>query len=391
MWYGAVKDRRTFERLLEKYHCVFMITLYDVHIKEGITAPYIPSSKCLAPKEILKINGKVVYAKELTIAITELDYKWIRRQYTASNFTISDMLCFKKGKMPDWLKAEIMKYFNNKCTLKNSEPTLYAKSKNLLNGIYGMTATSIIRPQYKLDHDSGVISHFIAEDIDAQDQKDLDAYYRSHNSFMPYQYSLFTTAWARDALMTMIEACGYDNFLYCDTDSVFYIETRENRERMAQYERECIDKAIKGGAYVGENYLGAPTDEPELRAFRGLHSKCYAMEELNKKSGKYELQVVIAGIPKRAVRWIDGEPITKTNSQELADIDNLHDGFIFEHCGGTRCVYNDERAPVILDINGHETELATSAVIENIQKEISNTMWTFGADYSLLNMTYITP
>ena len=293
--------------------------------------------------------------------------------------------------MPDWLKAEIMKYFNNKCTLKNSEPTLYAKSKNLLNGIYGMTATSIIRPQYKLDHDSGVISHFIAEDIDAQDQKDLDAYYRSHNSFMPYQYSLFTTAWARDALMTMIEACGYDNFLYCDTDSVFYIETPENRERMAQYERECIDKAIKGGAYVGENYLGAPTDEPELRAFRGLHSKCYAMEELNKKSGKYELQVVIAGIPKRAVRWIDGEPITKTNSQELADIDNLHDGFIFEHCGGTRCVYNDERAPLILDINGHETELATSAVIENIQKEISNTMWTFGADYSLLNMTYITP
>lgn len=391
MWYGAIKSRRKFEQLIDKYHCVFMITLYDVHIKDGVTAPYIPSSKCLAPKELLKINGKVVFAKELTIAITEIDYKWIKRQYNASNFKISKMLCFKRGKMPDWLKAEIMQYFTNKCTLKHSEPVLYAKSKNLLNGIYGMTATSIIREQYKINLDNGVIKRFIADDIDKQDQADLDRYYRSHNSFMPYQYSLFTTSWARDALMTMIEAVGYDNFLYCDTDSVFYIETPENRERMAIYEKECIDKAIKGGAFVGNNYLGAPTDEPELRAFRGLHSKCYAMEELNEKSGKYELNVVIAGIPKRAVKWIDGKPVTKTNSEELASIDNLKDGFEFVHCGGTRCVYNDERAPVIMDINGHETELATSAVIENISKVISDTMWTFGADYSLLNYTFVTP
>lgn len=391
MWYGAIKSRRKFEQLINKYHCVFMITLYDVHIKDGVTAPYIPSSKCLAPKELLKINGKVVFAKELTIAITEIDYKWIKRQYNASNFKISKMLCFKRGKMPDWLKAEIMQYFTNKCTLKHSEPVLYAKSKNLLNGIYGMTATSIIREQYKINLDNGIIKRYIAEDIDKQDQADLDRYYRSHNSFMPYQYSLFTTSWARDALMTMIEAVGYDNFLYCDTDSVFYIETPENRERMAIYEKECIDKAIKGGAFVGNNYLGAPTDEPELRAFRGLHSKCYAMEELNEKTGNYELNVVIAGIPKRAVKWIDGKPVTKTNSEELASIDNLKDGFEFVHCGGTRCVYNDERAPVIMDINGHETELATSAVIENISKVISDTMWTFGADYSLLNYTFITP
>lgn len=391
MWYGAIKSRRKFEQLIDKYHCVFMITLYDVHIKDGVTAPYIPSSKCLAPKELLKINGKVVFAKELTIAITEIDYKWIKRQYNASNFKISKMLCFKRGKMPDWLKAEIMQYFTNKCTLKHSEPVLYAKSKNLLNGIYGMTATSIIREQYKINLDNGIIKRFIAEDIDKQDQADLDRYYRSHNSFMPYQYSLFTTSWARDALMTMIEAVGYDNFLYCDTDSVFYIETPENKERMAIYEKECIDKAIKGGAFVGNNYLGAPTDEPELRAFRGLHSKCYAMEELNEKSGRFELNVVIAGIPKRAVKWIDGKPVTKTNSEELATIDNLKDGFAFVHCGGTRCVYNDERAPVIMDINGHETELATSAVIENISKVISDTMWTFGADYSLLNYTFVTP
>lgn len=391
MWYGDIESRAEFERVLKKYHCVFMLTLENVHIKDGVTAPYIPSSKCIGAKELLKINGKVVFAKELTIAITELDYKWIKRQYTASNFKVSSMLCFKRGKMPKWLKDKIMEYFNNKCTLKHSEPVLYAKSKNLLNGIYGMTATSIVREQYKINNESGVISKYIADNIDEEDEKALSRYYRSHNSFMPYQYSLFTTAYARDALMTMIEAVGYENFLYCDTDSVFYIETEENRQRMADYEKYCIDRAKAGGAYVGDNYLGAPTDEPPIRAFRGLHSKCYAMEELNEKSGKYELNVVIAGIPKRATKWINGKPVVMTNAEELSNIDNLADGFRFSHCGGTRCVYNDERAPVIKDINGHMTELATSAVIENIKKDISDTMWTYGADYSLLNVTMITP
>lgn len=395
MWYGVIANKSKFEKLLTKYHCVFMLTLFDVHIKQGITAPYIPSSKCLAPKELLKVNGKVVYAKELTIAITELDYKWIKRQYNASNFRVSNMLCFKRGKMPEWLKAEIMQYFYNKSTLKHTDPVLYAKSKNLLNGIYGMTATSIIRDKYTMNPLTGAIRKYIADDIDYEDAKALDKYYRSHNSFMPYQYSLYTTAWARDALMTMIECVGYENFLYCDTDSVFYIETPENAEAMDRYTKECIEKAKAGKAYVGDNYLGAPTDEPPLRAFRAIHAKCYAMEEYNKDSRRYELNVVIAGIPKRSIKWLKGEgfvmPYKRTNAEELGNIDNLADGFVFSHCGGTRCVYNDERSPVVTSINGHTTELATSAVIENIEKKLSDTMWTFGEDYSLLNIEYMTP
>ena len=35
--------------------------------------------------------------------------------------------------------------------------------------------------------------------------------------------------------MTMIECVGYENFIYCDTDSVFYIETPENAKNMQNY------------------------------------------------------------------------------------------------------------------------------------------------------------
>ena len=373
-WYGDIDDREELEYLLNTYCCIFELTLYDVHIKKGVTAPCIPSSKCIGLREPVRLNGKIVYAKQLTIAVTEVDFKWIRKQYNAADFKISKMLIFKRGVMPDWLKGEVMTYFGNKCTLRDLNPLLYGKSKAFLNSIYGMTATAICREQFILDEDY-IFIHKQSENPQEENERQLKKYYRSFNSFMPYQYAVYTTAWARDALFTMIEAVGYENFLYCDTDSVFYIETEENKKRMDDYQNYCRERAKAAGAYVGNKYLGEPTDEPPIRAFRALHSKCYAMEELNEKTGEYELQVVIAGIPKKSIKWVDGQPIEKTNAQELGSIDNLKDGFVFSHNGGTRCVYNEQPIEV-RNVNGHITQLASSAVIDTIDKEISDTMWT---------------
>ena len=109
------------------------------------------------------------------------------------------------------------------------------------------------------------------------------------------------------------------------------------------------------------------------------------MEEWDKKKGEYVLNVVIAGIPKQATKWINGEPVVKTNAEELGSIDNLKDDFTFEHCGGTRCVYVER--PITTEIiNGHVIEYASSAVIENISKEISDTMYTKGKDYTPLKI-----
>ena len=384
-WYGEVESEEELDEICDEYCAIFVLTLYNVHIKEGVTAPCIPSSKCIHKEKELKLNGKIVYADTLTIVVCELDYKWIKRQYDYEAMSVDKMMVFSRGDMPEWLKSEIFDYFKYKCTLADGD-ILRVKSKNMLNSIYGMTATAIIREIFKMDDDWILEKREQTED-DAETA--LNKYYSSFNNFMPYQYAIWTTAHARDALYTMIETVGYDNFLYCDTDSVFYIETPENAVRMEEYRQKCIDKAIRGGAFVDDKYLGEPTDEPPLRAFRALHSKCYAMEELNKKTGRYELNVVIAGIPKKAIKWIKGDnfvmPYEMTNAEELGDIDNLEDGFIFKHCGGTRCVYN-ERPIEHINIDGHDIEIASSAVIENIDKEISDTMWTAGADYSIFRI-----
>ena len=388
-WYGSIESEQELEEVCAEYCCVFILTLDNVHIKPGITAPCIPSSKCIYKRGELKLNGKIVSAETLSMVVCELDWKWIKRQYTYDAIGVDCMLIFERGDMPDWLKGEVMEYFKYKSTLKNSENEndilLYGKSKNMLNGIYGMTATAIIRDQYKMDGD--YILQEIEQDDDAK-QTALNKYYHSYNNFMPYQYAIWTTAHSRDELYTMIEVVGYENFLYCDTDSVFYIRTPENDARMEEYAQKCRQRAIDAGAFVDDKYLGEPTPEAPIRAFRAIHSKCYAMEEWDKKKNDYVLRVVIAGIPKGATKWIDGKPVFKTNAEELGNIDNLEDGFTFKHCGGTRCVYC-ERPIETVEINGHLTEIATSAVIENIVKEISDSMWTAGKDYTALKIAQI--
>lgn len=376
-WFGEITSDETLTDVLQTYCCIFILHLEGVRIREGITAPYIPSSKCMSLKNPLKINGKVVYADSLSIAVTELDYKWIQKQYTAESKAVTNMLCFNRGKAPDWLQMEVMKYFTLKCTT-DKETSLYSWVKGLLNAIYGMTATSICRDKWEFA--GGIITKGAADF-----EKQINRFYSSRNNFMPYQLGVYTTAHARNALMEMIEAVSYDKFLYCDTDSVFYISTEENETALQKMNESIADRAAAAGAYYENKVLGLATDEPVIQAFRGLHAKCYAVEEWNKKSQAYELKVTIAGIPKRSTKWIDGKPVTMTNAEELKDIDNLKDGFTFRHCGGTRTVYIEDN-PHIEDIDGHPTEIASAAIIDNIEKTISDTMWVRGADYAMMHI-----
>ena len=111
-WYGEISCREELDDLLSEYCCIFELTLFDVHIRKGVTAPCIPSSKCIGLVEPVRLNGKIVYAKQLSIAVTELDFKWIEKQYRFKNMKITNMLIFKRGNAPDWLKKEVLEYFN---------------------------------------------------------------------------------------------------------------------------------------------------------------------------------------------------------------------------------------------------------------------------------------
>lgn len=378
-WYGEIESEEELNDVLQTYCCVLLVTYYGLQIRGGVTAPYIPSSKGIYQEETLKLNGKVVSADIFTIALTEIDFEIIRRQYEYTDLAVDKVLCFQRGKCPSWLKRKIMQYYEAKCTLKKADPRMYQASKAKLNSIYGMTATAILRDEWEWDDDLVITNHR------KDDQGQLTKFYSSYNSFLPYQLGLWTTAHARRALIDMIEAIGYDNFLYCDTDSAFYLETEKNRQALEEMNAAVKARAEAAGAYIGNNILGYAEQEAPLRAFRALHAKCYAAEEWN--GSEWELKVTIAGIPKKATHWREGRPVTMTNSQELGSIDNLTDGFTFRHCGGTRILYLED-PPRVEEINGHLTQLASSAIIAPIEKEVSETMWVIGKDYSILDAQF---
>lgn len=367
MWYGHVESMEELEAIVSTYCAVFMLHLEDVRIKAGVTAPCIPSSKCIGIEDILKVNGKVVYAKRLSIAVTEIDFKWIRKQYTAGAVSVSNVLIMKRGRLPEWFRDRTMYYYANKSKLKKSDPRLYQISKGMLNGIYGMTATRIIRDNIIMTDDLQLVEQR------GDDLKQITKYYASWNSFLPYQWGVYTTAHARDALLTMIEAVGYENFLYCDTDSVFYKRTPQTEEKLQRMNFNNEIRAREAGAVFNNEALGEATKEPDILRFRALHAKCYAMEE--KTDAGTKLVVTIAGIPKRTTKWKDGKPVTISNAEELGDIDNLEDGFIFRHNGGTRTLYIED-FPREEIINGYKIECASAAIILPIEKEISGTMWS---------------
>ena len=376
---GCISSFEEYDMITAEDCCVAVFRFTDLGIIPGITAPYIPSSKAIYSKGVLKLNGKVVAADELVIALTELDLKWIRKQYTFETVEISNAILFRRGELPAWFKQEVMKWYRNKCTLKKADPTLYMASKALLNSLYGMTATAIVRDQYKCDENL-----IIVPDHDKTDEKQIEDYYKSRKSFMPYQWGVYTTAYARDALHTLIEMIGYKNFLYCDTDSVFYKDGPEARQAIEEYNAGIRARSIAAGAYVDDdNILGVATDEGHIKRFRALHAKCYAYED---DSG--ELHVTIAGVPKKSIKWKDGQPVTMTNAQELGSLENLQDGFTFRHNGGSRVIYLEDE-PRIETINGHVTELASAAIIEDIDKTISDTMYTIGENYEILKPDFV--
>lgn len=144
------------------------------------------------------------------------------------------------------------------------------------------------------------------------------------------RYELFH--WIRDVV-------GYDAFLYCDTDSAFYLDSPSIDYRVDQYNKECEKDSIEHGYYTTledgskkyYHHLDYESDSGRAKVFKSLHAKCYALEYADG-----HMDITVAGVPKRGK---DGF----TREEELQSIDNMVSGFTFERCGGTRADYSTIR------------------------------------------------
>lgn len=334
---------------LEKYnrqYCTIGTYIFkNVRIKKGIPIPYIPFSKCnYCDKGSTIYNGRVLYSDALVISLTNIDFDIIKNQYDFEELYVEKFYFSRKDYLPQELRDIILEYFYKKSLLKGDEKHYYEymKSKNKLNGIYGMTVTDILHDIFSFDYETG--------DFVKTKEHDIEKYYSNRNNFLSYQWGVFVTAYARRNLQNAVDKIGLD-VVYVDTDSVKYINDHDDffesnnkviiNNNLKLHIKHYVD--IKNERY----YLGLFDKEPTYDRFITLGAKKYAYE-INGKLG-----VTVSGLNK------------KQGADELKEkggLEFFRDGEVFYNSGRTVAQYNNDDIHII-NVNGVEIENGSNIAI----------------------------
>ena len=345
--YGEIESMTELDGLLSEYACLFRVIFTGLEVRDNIGMPYIAISKATAhSKHVTLDNGRVlsVINREdrendrgfISLTLTDVDFQIIKEQYTWDEMSISDFHIATYGYLPEALLSQVMAYFRAKTELKDkikeAEESgdeeeaanlayLYAKSKNRLNGIFGMCYTNPVHNVISINEEGEWIEE--APEI----AEALKKFWKSRNSFLVYAWGVWITAWSRKHLEDLFNALGQDKVIYGDTDSGKAVDV--DISKIDALNAKVMELADKRGAYCDYNgtryYMGVYEHENKIpiAKFKTLGAKKYVYED------EKGLHVTISGVNK------------KTGAKELGSIDNFVPGFIFKEAGGLTLYYND--------------------------------------------------
>lgn len=404
--------------LFPQFYTMSVIRFYYAEIKtKDITIPFMQFSK-MNERELTEYrndNGRIIYASgSWVMYLDNLMLDILNKQYDLE-YEVIKVWKSKAGKLPAEIVDVVNKYFKGKSDKKNivndltekygklDERTIEAsfdlmQTKVLLNSLYGCTATNPIRENYSFDDDF----NFHVESKHTSREKiteALDEYYNGRNNFLQYSIGCTVTSLAKYELFEYIEAIGYKNILYVDTDSAFYIKTPETDKAIEDLN---LKKRLTAQSVILDNgqteYYDCFDQEPDCIAFRGLHSKCYGVVT------SHGLELTIAGIPARTIIGMkDNKPIYLTREEELSEINKgvmlppimalnkLEDDYTFYINTGVTAIYigaagnGSPRKPTMVNVNGHMVSTAGGCVINKLkEKKIHDNQYDL-SDYEYLS------
>lgn len=385
-----IKHPKLNDFFLDGFNVWGVVAFDSIELKDKkCVAPYLSRSKCESESgtKFYCDNGRVLESSGKFITyVTEYDLQIILEQYSYKEIKV--LIAFKaiSKPLPKWFINEIDNYYKLKSDLKAKVNRLKSinaprdeifdaeielqRVKAFLNGLYGLTAMDFCKSDFIRNDDGEIVQTNInyRKKIDDyygiyRNKERPEKYYTANTStgFLPYYWSLYVTSTARFELFKYIKICG-QNFLYADTDSIYYIYDEKIENEIEKLNAEKLENAIKNNTYIttdkGEIITYDSFDlEDTGTQFRFLHSKCYAYVTKN------ELKTVISGVAnRRLINVENGKPQYLYNSDELGTIKNLRDNFVFEKCGSTKAKYVSGDSGYI-DVGGGHYELVYDAVI----------------------------
>lgn len=324
------------------------IVLYDLEIVDKNWGfPYLPRSKCAYISGGVFDNGRVLQCRECVVAMTDVDLEIMRKEYKWTGMRVLELWSSHYGKLPKKLTEVVYEYYVAKTVLKGvlGQELYYAKSKNKLNAVFGMTAQKPVREEVSYTEAGEWLTTSVP---DASLQQALDENRRS--LFLPYQWAVWTTANTRKRLRYALHAAG-ENGVYCDTDSVKYLGNID----LTALNSELKQLAKKAGAYADDpkgrtHYMGVFEREKDYAEFETWGAKKYATTY--KKGGK--ITTTIAGVSKQK------------GGLELmlwGGFKAFRPGFRFCLAGGSDLVYNDAPDCPPLTVDGNVLEISKNVAI----------------------------
>ena len=242
----TIHSNEELEKYLSKYCCLFDCKFYDLKATFQYEN-YLSTSKCWQKTQVVENNGRVFSAGIIATTLTEVDFNIIRKTYRFSKCEIHNFRIYEKGYLPIEIIRSIIKLYSDKTTLKGvkDKEQEYQVSKGLLNSVYGMMVTDIVRDDIVYADDWGIEP--------ADPQKQIEKYNNSRRRFLFYPWGVWCTAYARRNLWAGIVNFKED-YIYSDTDSIKCMNIEKHMQFIKEYNNLCERKLQHMCEYYGIDY-----------------------------------------------------------------------------------------------------------------------------------------
>lgn len=266
---------------------------------------YLSESKCDVLENPIINNGRVFKADTVQTTITDIDFKILYKCYTWDSIEIANVHKFYMQYLPKPILLAIVELYEKKTTLKDvsGKEVEYLVNKGMLNSVYGMCVTDIVRDNISYE-DDWQLEKYTIEMMNEQ----IEKYNSSSNRFLYYPWGVWVTAYARKNLWNGILEIGND-YVYSDTDSVKFLNYEKHKEYINRYNldverklkkmckfRQIEFERLKPKTIKGvEKMIGVWDFEGIYTHFKTLGAKRYLVR--SKKDEK--LHLTVAGLSKQ--------------------------------------------------------------------------------------------
>ena len=216
------------ERMSTRFAYLLVVKFKNIKCKYFNT--FISRSKCTSIKNSVDDNGRVMQAEELTITLTDIDFRFIldthKDIYEDKPVEYEILECYYSSYnyLPKQFIEFVLQKYIDKTKYKNVEgkEVEYAIAKALFNSLYGMSVTNNIRDEVVFYNDDEKIKHDNKtwDEVKLTNEEIINKLNDEKKaSFLSFAYGVWVTAYARNNLLRNVIKLD-DYVIYCDTDSM---------------------------------------------------------------------------------------------------------------------------------------------------------------------------